>query len=280
MIGVIDVGGGNRGAFGAGIFDYCMDNNIEFDYCIGVSAGAANCASYVAGQRGRNYEFYTKYNLSRKAINPAKFFVHKSVINLDYIYGTLSNSGGKSPLDYPAMMKAKKKFVVVTEEAKTGRPKYFTKEDMSQNDYGIICASSCMPIVNKPYIVNGEPYYDGGIADPIPIDKALKDGCDKVVVILTLPKDYFRDNSSEARFADRIKEFPASRQAVIDRAELYNRELGQILDLEKEGKVLIISPKERAKIRTLGKDTSVIDNLYHEGYKKASKIKKFINSNG
>ena len=39
MLGIIDVGGGNRGAFGAGVLDYCMDHGIMADYCIGVSAG-------------------------------------------------------------------------------------------------------------------------------------------------------------------------------------------------------------------------------------------------
>lgn len=60
-IGLIDVGGGLRGAFGAGVLDYCLDQNIVFDYVIGVSAGVANVASFLAGQRGRNYEFYTNY---------------------------------------------------------------------------------------------------------------------------------------------------------------------------------------------------------------------------
>ena len=57
--GIIDVGGGLRGIYAAGIFDYCMDENIRFDVCIGVSAGSANIASYLAGQCGRNYQFYS-----------------------------------------------------------------------------------------------------------------------------------------------------------------------------------------------------------------------------
>ena len=44
-IGVVDVGGGLRGIYAAGVFDYCMDENIKFDCCIGVSAGSANVAS-------------------------------------------------------------------------------------------------------------------------------------------------------------------------------------------------------------------------------------------
>ena len=54
-IGVIDVGGGLRGVYGAGVFDYCMENEIHFDYCVGISAGSANISSYLAKQMGRNY---------------------------------------------------------------------------------------------------------------------------------------------------------------------------------------------------------------------------------
>ena len=38
-IGVIDVGGGLRGIYAVGVFDYCMDHDIRFDLGIGVSAG-------------------------------------------------------------------------------------------------------------------------------------------------------------------------------------------------------------------------------------------------
>lgn len=38
-----------------------LDEHITFDYCIGVSAGSANVASYLAGQRGRNLRFYVDH---------------------------------------------------------------------------------------------------------------------------------------------------------------------------------------------------------------------------
>ena len=59
--GVIDVGGGLREIYAAGVLDYCMEHGIRFDVGIGVSAGSANLASYAAGQIGRNYKFYTEY---------------------------------------------------------------------------------------------------------------------------------------------------------------------------------------------------------------------------
>ena len=53
-VGIIDVGGGMRDIYGCGVFDYLLDKKIEIDYCVGVSAGSANIASYIAKQRGRN----------------------------------------------------------------------------------------------------------------------------------------------------------------------------------------------------------------------------------
>lgn len=38
--GVIDVGGGLRGIYGAGVLDRCLEEDLRFDLCIGVSAGS------------------------------------------------------------------------------------------------------------------------------------------------------------------------------------------------------------------------------------------------
>lgn len=42
---VVDVGGGMRGIYAAGVLDYCLDQGITFDLGIGVSAGSANISS-------------------------------------------------------------------------------------------------------------------------------------------------------------------------------------------------------------------------------------------
>ena len=66
---VIDVGGGMRDVYGSGVFDFCLDNGIGFDYCIGISAGSANISSYLAGQKGaRSRRFYDVYSF-RKAVH-------------------------------------------------------------------------------------------------------------------------------------------------------------------------------------------------------------------
>ena len=51
--GLILEGGAMRGLFTAGVMDVLMENGVEFDGIIGVSAGAAFGCNYKSGQRGR-----------------------------------------------------------------------------------------------------------------------------------------------------------------------------------------------------------------------------------
>ena len=131
MTGIVDVGGGLRGIYGAGIFDYCMEQGIHFDYCIGVSAGSANVCSYIAGQKGRNYQFYTDYSFRKEYMSVKNLFQKGSYINMDYIYGELSNTGGENPLDYKKIEESDVELRVVATNAVTGKPVYFDKTDMS-----------------------------------------------------------------------------------------------------------------------------------------------------
>ena len=83
--GIVDVGGGLRGIYAAGVLDYCMDKGIRFDLGIGVSAGSANLISYAAGQRGRNYRFYTDYSQRREYMGVGDFLKSGPYINMDYM---------------------------------------------------------------------------------------------------------------------------------------------------------------------------------------------------
>ena len=67
--GIIDVGGGFRDIYGAGVLDVCMAQNIHFDYCIGISAGSANLISYMALQPKRNYTFYMESDEFKQRCN-------------------------------------------------------------------------------------------------------------------------------------------------------------------------------------------------------------------
>ncbi len=217
-LGVVDVGGGYRGIYAAGVLDYCMDEGIAFDVGIGVSAGSANLASYAAGQSRRNYKFYTEYGARREYAGFKNFLTKKTFIDLDYVYGTLSNSDGEYPLDYQSFAASSMDYYAVATDAETGNARYFDKQDIQQNAYDILKASCAIPFVCHPYPVREREYFDGALSDPVPLQKAFDLGCDKVVLLLTKPKNFVRTPEGDERLAKLIRrQYPLAAQGLCDR---------------------------------------------------------------
>ncbi|QAT43630.1 patatin-like phospholipase family protein [Aminipila luticellarii] len=276
--GIVDVGGGLRGIYGAGVFDYCMDKKITFDYCIGVSAGSANIASFLAGQRKRNFAFYFEYPFRRKYMSLHNFIRKGSYIDLDYVYGALSNENGENPLNYQGLITNPAEMKVVASEAVSGKIKYFEKTDLSQNNYGILKASSSIPVVCKPYLIEDTLYFDGALGDPVPIRRAFSDGCDKVVVILTKPRDVIRSPGKDEKLARLLRhQYPEAAKNLALRAKRYNESVLLTKKLEAQGKAVIIAPDNIEGADTLTKNKAVLHQLYQKGYRDAEKIEEFLN---
>ena len=276
-IGVIDVGGGYRGIYAAGVLDYCMDQNITFDLGIGISAGSANLASYAAGQKGRNYLFYTEYGFRKQYASLGNFIRKHSYIDMDYVYGTLSNHDGESPLNYPAIRDNPMEFFVVAADAVTGQAKYFGKEDIAADNYDVFKASSSIPFFCPPYEIKGVPYYDGALGDPVPVEKAFELGCDRVVVLLTKPENILRNSKKDERLAAGIwKKYPLAAERLCERAQRYNEEVALAQKYAKQGKVLIVAPDDTCGVDTLKKDKASLHRLYEKGYTDAQRIKDFL----
>ncbi len=275
--GVVDVGGGLRGVYAAGVFDRCLDMGVRFDACVGVSAGSANISSYLAGQKGRNYFFYTEYSFRKEYMSLGNLLRKKSYLDLHYIYGTLSNADGENPLDYPAMAANPAEYCVVACDAETGAAKYFGKEDIKQDDYGIFMASSAIPFVCPPHEIGGRLYYDGALADPVPIGKAFQMGCDRVVLILTKPKDVIRPTGKDLFFANRIqKRYPRAAEQLRLRAARYNDGVARAKDCEAEGKALIVAPDDTCGVDTLTRNRDALHRLYEKGYADGAAIPAFL----
>ena len=276
-IGVIDVGGGFRGIYAAGVLDWCLDQGVAFDLGIGISAGGANIASYAAGQKGRNVLFYTVYGFRKQYMSLGNFIRKGSYVDVDYIYGTLSSTNGENPLDYPALRDNPMELYIVAADAVTGQAKYFEKRDLYQDRYDIFKASSSIPFVCKPYQVDGIPYYDGALGDPVPIEKAFELGCDRVVLVLTKPENVPRTPDKDQWVAAGIrKKYPLAAQRLCQRAQRYNEGVARAQEYAKQGRALIIAPDDTCGVDTLRRDKESLQRLYQKGYQDAKKIKAFI----
>ena len=278
-IGVVDVGGGFRGIYACGVLDYCMDENIRFDLGIGVSAGSANLTSFISGQRGRNYQFYAKYGLRKQYASVWNFIWKRSFIDMDYVYGTLAKHDGEDPLDYTALQENPMEFLIVAANAVTGETKYFEKQDMRQDDYDVLKASSSIPFVCKPYFIQGTPYYDGALGDPVPVEKAFELGCDRVVVLLTKPENVIRTSEQDERLAARIrKKYPNAAERLCQRARRYNEGVALAQEYAKQGKALIVAPDDTCGVSTLSRNPADMKRLYEKGYADGQKVKSFIHT--
>lgn len=276
-LGVVDVGGGMRGIYATAVLDFCLDNGIAFDCGIGVSAGSANIASFLAGQRGRNIKFYTEYAQRSEYMSPKNFVKTGSYIDVDYVYGTLSNTGGEYPVDYDTLISNPAEFIIVATYAKNGEPKYFRKAGMERDHYEALMASCSLPVVNKPYVIDGVEYFDGGIADPVPLDKAFEEGCDKVLLLLTKPVDTETTKNRNAAAAQLLKhKYPEFAKRLADRDMRYARSVKKALMLEETGRTCVIAPKSLDGASTLNTDVNVLNAMYEKGYKDAEKILNWI----
>ena len=274
---VVDVGGGMRGIYAAGVLDYCMDHGITFDLGIGVSAGSANISSFIARQRGRNYPFYTDYPHRKEYMGLHDLVHDHSYLNLDYVYGTLSNAGGENPLDFAAFQENPMEFLAVATNAETGEAVYLTKADMRQDDYSVLKASSAIPFVCRPYRVRGIDCYDGALSDTVPIQKAFDAGCEKVVLLLTKPLGVLRTSKNDRRIARLIqKKYPISARQLRSRAERYNNGVAQAKRCAAEGRLCIIAPEDTCGVDTLTKDGEASRRLYEKGYADGAKIPAFL----
>lgn len=265
-IGLVVEGGGMKCAYGAGIMDAFLDEGITFDYCIGVSGGSGNVASYLAGQRGRNLRFFTDHIHSPDYFGLKSLLKTGDLFGLEYIYGDLTRRDGEDPLDFPALMKNPAEYEVVVTNALTGKPEYYGREMMRQDDYRLIMASSAIPVACHPVELNGTPYFDGGLTDAIPVRRAMERGCEKLVVLLTKNRNYVRKPQGMRGLYRRVcRKYPRIVEAIDRRHEVYNDNLRDVFSLEREGTAFVFAASEPIHVGTYSMKEEAERALYDLG---------------
>ncbi len=272
-IGLVLEGGGMRGIFTAGVLDFFMENEIHFNYVIGVSAGACNGMSYISKQIGRSKRTYIDYIEDSRYISLTNLYKEKSLFGMDFIFQEIPNK--LIPFDFEEFYSSKISFVVGTTNCKTGNAEYFNKNKFKRNFAKIVRASSSLPYVSPTVKIKDNLYLDGGISAPIPIKKSIEDDNYRNVIILTRPRGYVKRISVYHKLARVVyRKHKKLAHALSKRYIIYNNMLKYINKLEKEGRVFVIAPSEDIKISRIEKDKNKLEALYNEGYIKGSQYSK------
>ncbi|MDU5764888.1 MAG: patatin family protein, partial [Veillonella sp.] len=280
MPSLILEGGTFRPIFSAGVMDALLDNNIMFPYCIGVSAGITNGVSYISKQKKRNLDILMTYRNDKRYLGLRNFLKCKSLFGLDFVYGEIPNK--LSPFDMETYQKYEGKILVGVTNAITGKTEYFDGKELDDN-CSILRATCAIPLFFPAIKINDSYYYDGGICDPVPIKKAIDDGNEKHLIILTRPKEYRKDLSKGNIIVSKLfrKKYPNLKEPLLTRHNHYNETIRFCEELEAQGKAVIIRPTLEQSIESFEKDVNKLRDGYNNGYKMAienlDKIKELFN---
>jgi len=266
MLGLTLEGGASRTVYSCGIMDALLEENIIADRIFGVSAGAAFGVSYASKQIGRNYRLATEFMGTRKYMGVHHMFDpgNRSYYNLDYAWDDVPNI--HLPFDYKAYREYKGEFYAVVTNVATGRAEYLTvpRDDVK---WTVLRATCALPLMFPEIEINGEKYLDGGIADSIPYKRAVSEGCDKNIIVLTRPRNYVKTTDSLTRLCMRhYKKYPEFAHALETRAQRYNETVSEIQKLREQGRVFVFTPKTTFGVGRTEGDPKKLDRLYRHGY--------------
>lgn len=263
-IGLILEGGGMRGAFTAGVLDYWMEQGLWFKDVYGVSAGACQACSYLCRQPGRGLRVWTDY------MGDPRFCSMKSLVTTGDLFGAELNYDlvprKLDRLDNETFLQSGARFTAVLTDVETGRPAYIPIKDMF-GDIEAVRASASLPLISNMVEYRGRKYLDGGVSDSIPIRRAIADGHEKNVLVLTQAPDY-RKEPNKALPAMRLKyaKYPHLVETVARRHAMYNDTLDFIDAQVAAGKLFVIRPDVKPEVGRIERDPEKLKRLHAVGH--------------
>ena len=268
MPGLVLEGGSFRPIFSSGVMDALLDADVMFPYCIGVSAGITDGFSYISKQHGRNLKILKDYRHDKRYLGVRNLLTSKSIFGLEFVFEEIPNK--LIPFDWETFQQYEGTFLVGVTNVKTGQIEYLNGKDLDKKNT-IVKATCAIPLAFPPISWQGKEYYDGGICDSIPVKKALADGNDKLLIILTRPSGYVKTCGKSNRFAANILKhrYPNMVEPLLNRHLQYNEAIELCNRLEADGRAVVLRPAEEGIIDSFEKDTAKIEQSYQYGYRLA-----------
>ncbi len=261
-------GGGQRGVFSFGITDTFINKNFDpFDIYIGVSNGVAVLCWYLIRETDNNLEKML-YASRGDYINYKNIFTGKDIIKFHEMY-----KDGERMFN-PSMEKIKKnlkdkKYIAVVTDALNAKAEYYEFGDDEWMPKMI--ASGTLPVlVRTPSMLNGRRKFDGGVADPLPVQKAYEMGAREITIIRTYEKNFKRklkmENYIGALFTSK---YPKLSQALLCHDKTYNASLDFINNPPSDCKIVQLCPPQKLRSKRDSKNIEILKADYQLGKKVA-----------
>ena len=264
-------GGGMRGAFTCGVLDAFLQQNFNpFDLFVGVSSGSTNLANYLARQQGRNIELYLDHSLRPEFIRYARFFKGGDLLDMQWMWNIVEK---ENPLDQQALFSQNPDFYMVLTHARTGYPEYLRAG--KDNIIDGLRASSSIPYLTRQAVeIFGEPYFDGGVADALPVQwTAQQANIQNLLVIRTRTQNYFKASSKADQFLAKylLNQYTGFADSLKNRCTRYNQTVDFIRQNTQQSILEVCPPDNKKLAGRLCKDKRKLQYTYEVGLESGQK---------
>lgn len=258
-------GGGFRTGFTAGILDsFIALEFYPFDRIIGISGGAISASYFVSRQFGSCIKAMRVLAHDPEFVNAKYLFHDRGYMNIDHLRLVANEM---VPFDLSNALKTLQNTAVyfVATNRLTGKPIYLSPNESDWID--IVVASSTLPFVTKgTQKVRELDLMDGGWSDPIPIEWAIDQGADDILIIRTndinqkivqswpdyFGSIYFRNN-------------PYLSNCFARTHDVYNRTIDLLCNASEKVTIDQLWPEEGLKCRSYSYSIDRINSDYRYG---------------
>lgn len=234
-------GGGLRGAFSAGVLaELGKPGGPRIEDVVAVSSAAPTAAYLAAGQVEDGIRIWENHTHGAQLISPANWLSWRPLMAIERLVDVFRHT---VVLDAEKAASAEMRLWVAVTNCHSGDIEYVRAT--RSNVFSLLHATMAIPLAYGRVVdVEGTPYVDGGVTNPLPIEHTLSMVRDRAVAILTQPRGYRRHkNPILARLmALSYPQYPALRPALLARWRVANESLATIERLEDEGKITVIRP--------------------------------------
>jgi len=268
-----------RGMFTAGVMDVLLENNIEFDGMIGVSAGAAFGCNFKSKQIGRVVRYNSNFCRDKRYCGLHSLIFTGDIYGADFCYHVIPEQ--IDLFDNETFINNPIEFHLVCTDIETGEPVYHKCDELDYDNLEWIRGSASLPLVSRIVEVGGHKLLDGGLSDSVPLAYFQGQGYDRNVVVLTRPRDYRKSKNKMLPLIKlKYRKYPNFIKAVENRHEMYNNTLEYIFAEERKGNILVIAPDEALPLKQMERDPEKLRAVHAIGRAKAleklGEIKEFL----
>lgn len=262
-VALVVEGGAMRGIFSAGVLDVFLEERFRpFDLALGVSVGASNVLSYLAGQHGRARRCLIGPMSRPEFIDPWRLLRGGHWLDLDWLWEAITRD---DPLDCAAAAGSGIEYVLVATCARTGLPRYLSPSSHEMLD--ALKASCALPVLYRGTVrVDGNAMVDGGISDPLPVREAYLRGARTIVVVRSRAADFVkRDRLVNHVGAWTMRRIPGVALACRGAARAYREAIAFLRSPPSDCAIVHVAPASALATRRTSRDRTALDRDYALG---------------